>query len=265
MTDGSFEYNKFEITASEYETYDPETNQAAVTNSKGVVKKESTLYSEREGVTLEFDNIVLSTRSKNHEKNPPKQILKGVSSHFPASALTAIMGASGSGKTSLLKCLIGRVGKDLDLGGEIRLDGDVVDPTDIDIRREFAYVEQDVSIPATCTPREAIRFSARLRLDKSKTDKDIDLIVNDILDSLGLNKCADTLIGGGPLMSGGLSGGEKKRVQCGVELVTNPRCIVLDGKFVAFHFYMMPNYHFSCAHIISCTNIMKCRANKWPR
>lgn len=104
-----------------------------------------------------------------------------------------------------------------------------------------------MSIPATCTPREAIRFSARLRLDKSKTDEDIDLIVNDILDSLGLNKCADTLIGGGPLMSGGLSGGEKKRVQCGVELVTNPRCIVLDGKLgiilfvVLFHHLL--TYH----------------------
>jgi energy-coupling factor transporter ATP-binding protein EcfA2 len=36
------------------------------------------------------------------------------------------------------------------------------------------------------------------------------------------------LIGGGILMAGGLSGGEKKRVQCGVELVTNPEIIVLD-------------------------------------
>ena len=156
--------------------YDPEanTNKATVktNSSRNVVRRKSTLYLEREGLTLEFDNIVLSTRSKNHEKNPPKQILKGVSSHFPAATLTAIMGASGSGKTSLLKCLIGRVGKNLDLSGEIRLDGDVVDPNDIDIRKQFAYVEQEVSIPATCTPREAIRFSARLRLDKSKTDED---------------------------------------------------------------------------------------------
>ena len=71
--------------------YDPEANKSAVTNSKSVTRKKSTLYLEREGVTLEFDNIVLSTRSKNHEKHPPKQILKGVSSHFPASTLTAII------------------------------------------------------------------------------------------------------------------------------------------------------------------------------
>ena len=210
--------------------YDAEANNASSADPKTMVQRKSTLYSEREGLSLEFDNISLSTKSKNHEKDPPKQILKGISSHFRPSALTAVMGASGSGKTSLLKCLIGRIGNDLELGGVMRLDGDVVDPKDIDVRREFAYVEQEVSIPATCTPREAIRFSARLRLDKSKTDDEIELIVNDILDSLGLNKCADTMIGGGPLMAGGLSGGEKKRVQCGVELVTNPRCIVLDGK-----------------------------------
>lgn len=232
--------------------YDPEANKATVTtnNPGNVIRKKSTLYNEREGLTLNFSNIALSTRSKNHEKNPPKQILKGVSGHFPAAKLTAIMGASGSGKTSLLKCLIGRVGKNLDLSGEIRLDGDVVDPKDIDVRKQFAYVEQEVSIPATCTPREAIRFSARLRLDKSKTDTEIELIVEDILDSLGLNKCADTLIGGGPLMSGGLSGGEKKRVQCGVELVTNPRCIVLDGKLDVFHFHIFyVCLQFVCAHI----------------
>ena len=43
--------------------YDPEANKSAVTNSKSVTRKKSTLYLEREGVTLEFDNIVLSTRS----------------------------------------------------------------------------------------------------------------------------------------------------------------------------------------------------------
>lgn len=62
------------------------------------------------------------------------------------------------------------------------------------------------------------------------SDKEIETVVNDILDNLGLTHVADTLIGGGPLMAGGLSGGEKKRVQCGVELVTNPEIVVLDGK-----------------------------------
>ena len=56
------------------------------------IQRKSALYSEREGLSLEFDNISLSTKSKNHEKDPPKQIVKGISSHFRPSDLTAIMG-----------------------------------------------------------------------------------------------------------------------------------------------------------------------------
>jgi ABC-type multidrug transport system ATPase subunit len=217
------EADKVSETATATET---ETDKKSV-----LMKKTSSIFSIRDGHTLEFDNIKLSTQSKNHEKNPPKQILKGISGNFPPNTLTAVMGPSGSGKTSLLKILTGRIGgsnSKLDLDGEIRLDYNAVDPTDIDVRREIAYVEQDVSIPATCTPREAITFSARLRLDKSLSDLEISDVVNEILENLGLQKCADTLIGGGILMAGGLSGGEKKRVQCGVELVTNPEIIVLD-------------------------------------
>eukprot|EP00536_Pseudo-nitzschia_multiseries_P002974 jgi/Psemu1/295043/fgenesh1_pm.42_\ len=179
---------------------------------------------------MEFEDVLLSTKSKNPEKSPPKKILGGITGSFPPKSLTAIMGPSGSGKTSLLKLLTGRMGgsSSLDMTGEVRLDNRVVNPKDIDVRKQIAYVEQDVTIPATCTPREAICFSARLRLDKNKSDKEIDDVVNDILDKLGLQHCADTLIGGGALMAGGLSGGEKKRVQCGVELVTNPEIVVLD-------------------------------------
>ncbi|KAL7527482.1 hypothetical protein ACHAXR_005154, partial [Thalassiosira sp. AJA248-18] len=188
----------------------------------------SSIFAERDGHTLEFNNILLST--KINKKKPTKQILDGLSGTFPPKTLTAIMGPSGSGKTSLLKILTGRMGgsSKLDLSGSIKLDHKTVDPTNINIRKQIAYVEQDVTIPATCTPREAIAFSARLRLDKNLSDDDIDTVVTDILDNLGLTHVADTLIGGGILMSGGLSGGEKKRVQCGVELVTNPEIIICD-------------------------------------
>ena len=191
--------------------------------------RRSSIFAEREGHSLEFTNILLAT--KETKKKPSKIILNGLTSSIQAKTLTAVMGPSGSGKTSLLKLLTGRMGnksKKLNYSGEIRLDGKLVDPTDIAIRKQIAYVEQDVSIPATCTPREAITFSARLRLDKATSDKEVTMVVDDILDNLQLNHVADTLIGGGPLMAGGLSGGEKKRVQCGVELVTNPEIIVLE-------------------------------------
>jgi len=203
-------------------------------STRGLIRRQSSIFSIRDGHTLEFENIFLSTKSKNPKKHPPKQILNGISGKFAPKTLNAVMGKSGSGKTSLIKILTGRIGgggsSKLELDGEIRLDHMAVDPTDIEVRRGIAYVEQDVSIPATCTPREAITFSARLRLDKSLSNSEINDVVNDILDNLGLQSCADTLIGGGVVirMSGGLSGGEKKRVQCGVELVTSPEIVVLD-------------------------------------
>jgi len=196
----------------------------------GTKRRTSTIFAERDGHKLEFANVSFSTKSKNPEKKPPKTILNDLTGSFPAKTLTAVMGPSGSGKTSLLKILTGRMGgsKNLHLGGTIKLDHKVVDPTNISVRKQIAYVEQDVTIPGTCTPREAITFSARLRLDAKVSNKDVDDLVDDILDNLGLQHVADTLIGGGILMAGGLSGGEKKRVQCGVELVTNPCLLVLD-------------------------------------
>lgn len=130
----------------------------------------SALFAERAGHALKFENVVLQTKSRNPKKKHPKEILKNISGHVPPRKVTAIMGPSGSGKTSLLKVLTGRAGKkQFELSGQVKLDGRVVDPTKIEVRREIAYVEQEVSIPATSTPREAIRFSARLRLDRSIT------------------------------------------------------------------------------------------------
>ena len=120
----------------------------------------SSIFNERDGHTLDFDNISLSAKTKKGNKD----ILKGVSSSFQPKTLTALMGPSGSGKTSLLKVVTGRLSNKsskLNLTGTIKLDGRIVDPTSINIRKQIAYVEQDVSIPATGTPREAIRFSAR--------------------------------------------------------------------------------------------------------
>jgi ABC-type multidrug transport system ATPase subunit len=192
--------------------------------------RSSALFAERNGHSLKFENIVMRTKTRDpRKKKPPKEILKSVSGHVPPRKVTAIMGPSGSGKTSLLKVLTGRAGKKhFDVSGLVKLDGRVVDPTDIQVRRELAYVEQEISIPATSTPREAIRFSARLRLDRSVTHNQIEDLVDEILLELGLVGCADTMVGGGVMMSGGLSGGEKKRTQCGVELVTKPDIIILD-------------------------------------
>ena len=80
---------------------------------------------------------------------------------------------------------------------------------------------------ATMTVREAILFSARLRLPVTTTLEEKHRRVEQVIDLLHLNNCADTIIGSA-LAKGGISGGEKKRVAIGMELITNPAILFLD-------------------------------------
>uniref|UniRef100_A0A7S4JDI5 ABC transporter domain-containing protein n=1 Tax=Odontella aurita TaxID=265563 RepID=A0A7S4JDI5_9STRA len=155
-------------------------------------------------------------------------ILKGVWGGAEAGKTTAIMGASGAGKTSLFSTLAGRVstkGK-IVVEGDIYLGGVKIDPCDQENRRLFAYVSQEESLDETSTPREALEFSARLRLPKTLPNEEIKNTVNACLEELGLESVADNVIGGG--LKKGLSGGERRRVSIGVELVASPSIIFLD-------------------------------------
>ena len=101
-------------------------------------------------------------------------------------------------------------------------------PTNIQVRKQIAFVAQDDSLSFTATPREAIRFSAKLRLPRITTDEEIEDLTNTMLSELGLMDCGDTIIGGELIK--GISGGERKRSSVGVELVTKPTLVFLDGE-----------------------------------
>jgi ABC-type multidrug transport system ATPase subunit len=91
-------------------------------------------------------------------------------------------------------------------------------------RKNIAYVMQDDSLMATATPREALKFSATMRLPSSVTPEEITARVEGLLGKLGLMVCADVLVGG-PLIKG-ISGGQRKRTSVGVELITDPQVCV---------------------------------------
>ncbi len=101
-----------------------------------------------------------------------------------------------------------------------------VDPTNINVRKLIAFVAQDDSLQVTSTPREAIRFSAKLRLPRSTKESQIEKLVERMVTELGLSHCADTIVGGALIK--GISGGERKRTSVGVELVTKPALVFLD-------------------------------------
>lgn len=119
-----------------------------------------------------------------------------------------------------------RTSGNITIGSDVRLNNYQVDPTNIAVRQKIAFVAQDDSLQVTATPREAIRFSAKLRLPTTMTNDELDSLINRMLCELGLEKCADTFIGGALLK--GISGGERKRTSVGVELVTRPALVFLD-------------------------------------
>jgi ABC-type multidrug transport system ATPase subunit/ABC-type multidrug transport system permease subunit len=163
-----------------------------------------------------------------------KEILKNVWGTAMAGETTAIMGASGAGKTSLFNILAGRTRSrgriTVHAASEhsrITLGGNTIDPNaDLKIRTLFAFCAQEEALHEASTPRESLFFSAKLRLPKATTNSAIRELVDAFLEELGLSACADTIIGGG--LKKGISGGEKRRTSIGVELISDPNFIFLD-------------------------------------
>uniref|UniRef100_A0A669CBR9 ATP-binding cassette, sub-family G (WHITE), member 2b n=1 Tax=Oreochromis niloticus TaxID=8128 RepID=A0A669CBR9_ORENI len=138
--------------------------------------------------------------------------------------MNAIMGATGSGKTSLLDVLAGRKNPAGLRQGNVLVNGKVVTS---DLRLSSAYVVQDDILMGTLSVRENLLFSANLRLNpKDHSTADKHQQVNTIIDDLGLTDCANTKIGTEFLR--GVSGGERKRCSIGMELITSPSLLFLD-------------------------------------
>jgi len=150
------------------------------------------------------------------------EILKDTWGCARSSRLCAIMGPSGAGKTSLLNVLAGRVSNKCKIEGRMSFGDQPVNSVDL----TCSYVMQDDALMATQTPREAIMFSGLMRTPPPVDNTAIAEKVNSLVKELGLESCADTLIGNELIP--GLSGGEKKRTAVGVELVTTPRILFLD-------------------------------------
>ncbi|XP_047318878.1 ABC transporter G family member 12-like [Impatiens glandulifera] len=153
---------------------------------------------------------------------PTKRIIDGVSGFAEPGRILAIMGPSGSGKSTLLDALAGRLLGNVVMTGEVLLNGKKK-------RLDYgvvAYVTQEDTMLGTLTVRETIAYSASLRLPSTMTKEEITAIVNSTITDMGLEDCADRLIGNWHLR--GISGGEKRRLSIALEILTRPRLLFLD-------------------------------------
>ncbi|KAJ3065620.1 hypothetical protein HDU98_011047, partial [Podochytrium sp. JEL0797] len=150
-----------------------------------------------------------------------KEILKGVSGEIRAGRMTAIMGPSGAGKTTFMNVLMGRVAR---TSGTLKINDTVSEMHTF--KKIIGYVPQEDVMIEELTVRENIRYSARTRLPNSWTNKEVEEHVDAILMALNLSHVAHKRIGN--VLERGISGGQRKRVNIGMELAAAPLSVFLD-------------------------------------
>ncbi|XP_020579208.1 ABC transporter G family member 42-like isoform X1 [Phalaenopsis equestris] len=199
-----------------YETYQ---NKAKKTGTNG-------------GMNFPFTPLSMSFKEVNYYVNEIKkqgvtedrlQLLRGVTGVFRPGILTALMGESGAGKTTLMDVLAGRkTGGHIE--GDIRIAG--YPKKQSTFARISGYCEQfDVHSPQL-TVKESLIFSALLRLPKEVHKEDKFRFVDVVMDLVELKILKDALVGV-PGVSG-LSTEQRKRLTIAVELVANPSIIFMD-------------------------------------
>jgi len=135
----------------------------------------------------------------------------------------ALMGPSGSGKTTLMLTLNGYLRPS---AGQVRINGEDLHSIYDALRGSIGYVPQDDIVHPELTVWEAVRYSAKFRLPPDYSEEEIERRVLTTLQQLGLENVKDLQIGKPEKKV--LSGGQRKRVNIAMELVTDPVIMFLD-------------------------------------
>ena len=152
-----------------------------------------------------------------------KTLLDHVSFKALPGDLIALMGPSGAGKTTLLLTLNGYLPP---TAGQVRINGEDLYAIYDALRGSIGYVPQDDIVHPELTVFEAVRYSAKFRLPPDYSEEEIERRVNTTLAQLGLENVSHLQIGKPEKKV--LSGGQRKRVNIAMELVTDPVIMFLD-------------------------------------
>jgi ABC-type multidrug transport system ATPase subunit len=173
-------------------------------------------------VEIEALDLFLQVADReNKAKN--KVLLNHVTFKAHPGDLIALMGPSGAGKTTLLTVLNGYLKP---TSGEVRVNGESLYAIYDALRGSIGYVPQDDIVHSELTVFEAIKYSAQFRLPSDFGPDEINRRVEQVIKDLGLEQVKNLEIGKPERKV--LSGGQRKRVNIALELVTDPALMFLD-------------------------------------
>ncbi|BAT72614.1 ABC transporter G family member STR-like isoform X1 [Vigna umbellata] len=179
------------------------------------------------GYGLEFSNLSYSIIKKQKKDgvwiNKETYLLHDISGQAIKGEIMAVMGPSGAGKSTFLDALAGRIARG-SLEGSVRIDGKPI--TTSYMKMVSSYVMQDDQLFPMLTVFETFMFAAEVRLPPSISRAEKKKRVYELLDQLGLQSATHTYIGDEGRR--GVSGGERRRVSIGIDIIHKPSLLFLD-------------------------------------
>ncbi|KAJ3159427.1 hypothetical protein HDU86_001745 [Geranomyces michiganensis] len=183
----------------------------------GSVRAQSPVPSVSEGYRrfdIQFDNLGLTLPDG-------VEIMKGVSGTLKAGRLCAVMGPSGAGKTTFVSLLTNKAKRS---EGTVRINGNVAELSTY--RKLIGFVPQEDIMLRELKVRDILMHSALMRLPVEWSLQRKKELVLDTIAFLGLEHVMNSTVG--DEVERGISGGQRKRVNIGMELVAAPSVLFLD-------------------------------------
>ncbi|MGB6765186.1 ATP-binding cassette domain-containing protein [Mycobacterium sp.] len=153
-----------------------------------------------------------------HFKIDGKELLDNISLTARPGTLTAIIGGSGAGKTTLSRLIAGYTRPS---AGSVTFEGHDIHAEYATMRSRIGMVPQDDVVHRQLTVNQALGYAAELRLPPDTSKQERAQVVAQVLEELDLTKHADTRVDK-------LSGGQRKRASVALELLTQPSLLLLD-------------------------------------
>ncbi|KAF7811397.1 ABC transporter G family member 6-like [Senna tora] len=180
-------------------------------------------YSVKVRRKMSFSALLPRRRNRLGAAASTKTLLDDISGEARDGEIVAVMGASGSGKSTLIDALANRIAKG-SLKGSVTLNGEAMNSRLLKVIS--AYVMQDDLLFPMLTVEETLMFAADFRLPRTLSKSKKKMRVQALIDQLGLRNAANTVIGDEGHR--GVSGGERRRVSIGIDIIHDPIILFLD-------------------------------------